>query len=127
MINGSTNVLSVILVTTVSVKVLFVMISVTLPGPVGGGGNSIGGSGLLIVTVVTEFVTLSLVAFGEELVGVVLVGVGVCLRKWGGIIAWNSSLVIGLENTCVSSSSDECDDVFLWLVCEAVFSVEGGF
>lgn len=53
MISGATNLLSVIRVTTVSVNVLLVIVSVTRPGPVGAGGNSIV-SGFRIVTVVTD-------------------------------------------------------------------------
>lgn len=71
MITGTTNLLSVIRVTTVSVNVLFVMVSVTRPGPVGGGGNSIG-SGFFIVTV-TAWVGSVAGRFLD--------------RKWAGIIA----------------------------------------
>lgn len=68
MITGTTNWLSVMRVTTVSVNVLLVMVSVTRPGPVGDGGSSMGGSGFRIVT-------------DTVCVGVSFVGVGDLFRK----------------------------------------------
>lgn len=116
MIRGSTNLLSVMRVTTVSVKVLLVMVSVTRPGPVGAGGSSMG-SGFLMVTVVTEFADagwlLSAFAWLSGLEG----SSGERFRKWAGIIAWNSSLVIGRGCTCASSPSrDEVGVARLWFV-----------
>lgn len=80
MMTGTTRLLSVIRVTTVSVKVLFVMVSVTRPGPVGAGGSSIGGSGRFIVT---DTVCVGSGVLEDALVVVVLEEV----RKWAGIMA----------------------------------------
>lgn len=88
-------------VTTVSVKVLFVIVSVTRPGPVGAGGRSMV-SGFLIVTV-TACVG-SGAGFWWDL-----------FRKWAGIMAWNSSFVMGFGSTWTSSPSrDEVGVAFLW-------------
>lgn len=114
MTTGTTSLLSVIRVTTVSVNVLFVIVSVTRPGPVGGGGSSIG-SGFLTVTVTAW-------TGGSQWLLWLLLGV-LLLRKWAGIIAWNSSLVIGFGSTCSSPPAaaaaspvgcGDADSLFLW-------------
>lgn len=74
---GTSSLLSVIRVTTVSVNVLFVMVSVTLPGPVGAGGSSIRESGLFIVTD-----TVGVGSGDFEDAEVVVLD-----RKWAGIMA----------------------------------------
>lgn len=94
MIRGVTSVLSVMRVTTVSVNVLLVIVSVTRPGPVGAGGSSIGVSGFLIVTV-TLCVCSDVGGVGVRLAAPSEAG----LRKWAGIMAWNSSLVMGFGST----------------------------
>lgn len=107
MITGTTSLLSVTRVTTVSVKVLFVIVSVTRPGPVGAGGSSITESGFLTVTVTAWT--------GSQAFWVLVL----FFRKWAGIIAWNSSLVIGFGSTCSSPDEDDgVGDAFLWLVSE---------
>lgn len=119
MMSGSTSWLSVMRVTTVSVKVLFVIVSVTRPGPVGAGGKSMG-SGLQMVTVTACWTGGS--GLGELL-----------CRKWAGIMAWNSSFVMGLGSTWLSSPSSELVGVTFACGCGgsplgglAVFAV-GGF
>lgn len=93
MITGRINLLSVILVTTVSVNVLLVIVSVTRPIVFGLSGNTIPfimpfSAGVWMVSVTTWvgswWVTLDTVV-SEGLP-----------RKWGGIMAWKSSLVMGL-------------------------------
>lgn len=101
-------------VTTVSVKVLLVIVSVTLPGPVGEGGSSIV-SGFRIVTVVTD-AALPWPVSGKE----GLWGDGCLERKWAGIMAWNSSLVIGRGSTCSSLSIEDVGVAFLWLLFRIV-------
>lgn len=98
MMTGATNLLSVTLVTTVSVNVLLVMVSVTLPNVVGASGNSMPlgklGSGFFIVKVT------KVVGSGAErsLFG----------RNRAGIIAWNSSLVMGFGSCEIPHSITIC-------------------
>ena len=89
MMGSAPSLLLVTRVTMVSVSVLFVMVSVTLPNWVGTAGNwnSLSapptGSGCLTLMTILE-----------------LGGCGSGWTKWAGIIAWNCSLV-----TCFGTSS----------------------
>lgn len=118
-ITGRTSWLSVTRVTTVSVSVLLVIVSVTLPMLVGAGGKFKSPdrvSGCLIVTVTEgpccwEFMLLFEFAWlmsgeGED------ADVG-GRRKWAGIMAWKSSLVMGF-GTWISVDSCCCCS---WCCC----------
>lgn len=91
MMIGCTNLLSVIRVTTVSVKVLFVIVSVTRPKPEGASGNSMPFNNFF-----SGFLIVSETTLVESLFSLPSDSTPLC-RKWGGIIAWKSSLVSGFD------------------------------
>lgn len=97
MMSGATSWLSVILVTVVSVNVDLVIVSVTRPSAEGGGGITMPAPGRSTVTR-TPFSGGSETGRGPP-------------RKCAGIIAWNSSFVIGREGCAFNTfTSDQ------WLV-----------
>lgn len=93
---GCINLLSVIRVTTVSVKVLFVIVSVIRPKPVGVSGNSMPFNNFF-----SGFLIVSETTLVESLFSLPSDSTPLC-RKWGGIIAWKSSLVSGFDTPYMS-------------------------
>lgn len=98
MMSGATSWLSVILVTVVSVKVDLVIVSVTRPRAAGGGGSITAAGGL-------STVTRTPLSGGSA--------TGRCPpRKCAGIIAWNSSFVIGREGCAFNTFTSDTQKFF---------------
>lgn len=87
MMSGWTSWLSVTRVTVVSVNVDLVMVSVTRPGAAGGGGSSVAAARSTVTR------TPRVGSGGSRFPP----------RKCAGIIAWNSSLVIGRAGCAVNT------------------------